>query len=238
MTYKDATHKQMMDWYAKYGGKQTLQKAHDVFHSQKYADNVKFKQAIHGEICECVLEILIRDEIKRNSSARDWLFCKGTVLKDRVHIQKNFFTEIDFMLFTTECVYIFECKSYAGNKELIGQGILKRDSGNGFDVYKQSLLHKGVLEPWLDGFTLKGRTPLVQMCMFNFSNGELVDKRSRAAKQEMPCLTEDTLISYLRNPGEAVWDMDCMKHVKEAFDKNSEILRQHHLNYVKGLHSK
>lgn len=236
MTYKEATYEKMMEVYQNRGKDGAIKAAEGILHSSACADDVEFKMELHGEVCECVLEILIRDEIKTNPNAKDWVFCKGTVLKDRKNVKKEFFTEIDFILFTPECVFLFECKSYTGRKELICNGTVRRENGSYFDVYKQSVLHKEVLEKWIEDFVLRGKIPVIQMCMFNFSNGELVDKRSRNARREMPCLDKDTVIPYITIPGDRVWDMGCFPHVRDVFNKNSDAFRQRHLDYVKSLH--
>lgn len=233
--YKSATHDKILSVYKQYGLKSVLKSANDILHSSLYHDDVKFRTELQGELCETVLEIIVTDAIAKESYAKDWFFCKGTVLKDRYNLHNDFFTEIDFILFTAGCLYLFECKSYTGDKVLTGKGLLQSSSGRSFDVYKQSVLHKQVIEGWVNDFALRDRSPRIQMCMFLFSNGEVQDKRDTVSKRELPCLTTDNLLSYLKKKHDPVWDLKYLQKVKATFDKNSPKFRKQHLAYVTGL---
>lgn len=236
MTYKEATREKIMALYHDQGFEKALGLAKGIFHSTACIDDVEFRQDLQGEACECILELLVLNQIATNPKARDWCYNKSVVLKNRTKLEKYFFTEIDFVLYTAETVFIFECKSYSGNKKLTGSGLLTRDNGNSCDVYRQSILHKEVISEWLRDFVIKGRVPTIQMCMFSYSNGTLVDERSRAAKIELPYLTPDNVIDYITTPGDTVWDMRAMPQVVKVFNSMSDKLRPQHLKYVKGLH--
>lgn len=238
MTYKEVTHEKLLSLYKQYGKEKTIALAEKMLHTKAGSDDVDFKRDLHGEICETVLEILILEEMKRNPRAKNWVYCKGMILKNRDNTQKEFFTEMDIVLFTPECIFLFECKSYTGDKVLVGNGILKRASGNSCDVFSQSLLHKEIIEKWMQDFVVRGRVPVIQMCMFDFSSGEIVDKRSRAAKAEMPCLNASNVMKYVTLPGDRVWDIVGIAQAKPMFDRVSSQLRKQHLTYVRELHRK
>ena len=80
------------------------------------------------------------------------------------------------------------------------------------------------------------RTEIGAENVFDFSLGTLVDKRSRAAKIELPCLNINSLIPYLVSQTEEAWDMQALCAVVERLQAVSDKCRSSHLKYVKSLH--
>ncbi len=237
MTCKEATRETLLEYRATHSLIDTIQMASRIMLTGHGKDNFQFAADLHGEICETVLELIVSEFVRQgNLSEKGWSYWKGLILKDRTNPKSKFLTEIDFTVFSPKCVYIFECKSYAGNKTLTGEGLLTREDGKQYDVFKQSSLHLEALYPWLEGFTLPGKTPVIQMCMFNFSRGVLADRRTKSKQLQMPCLEVATTIEYLSKPGEAVWNTKLLSAVGEKLDKFSKTKSQEHLKYVKGLH--
>ena len=244
MGYKEATRSFLLKKYHEIGRDSTIALAQEMLKSKEHRDNLQFVADLHGEICECVLEIMLLEFMRKYPDyTKDWQICKGIILKDKSDVTKEFFTEIDLVLMTKTCIYLFECKSYAGDKVLTGAGKLTRsvcingkENRRSFDVYKQSVLHKEVFYDWLKPFVVRGKEPVIQMCMFDFSLGTLTDRRSRAAKIEMPCLQINSILQYVSQPGETVWDTRYFGQIAEKLQAISDKLRGRHLNYVKGLH--
>lgn len=193
----------------------------------------EFHQNFNGEVCETILEILIEDYCKKYpKETKGWKWNKGVILPDRGNVKSDFLTEIDFILFTPECIYIFECKSYAGDKVLVRDGTINRAKGNNCDVFKQNSLHLEVLKSWMDKLS---QNPVYQMVLFDFSSGKMTDSRTQDAKQFMPCVNEKTLYSIFSNREGHAWDTDVIESVHKLFNKETEQMRQKHLKYVKSL---
>lgn len=239
MTYRELTHKKLMEIFEKRGTRAALTAAEGLLHSKEYSKDLAFKRELNGELCETVLEILLKSYYCRNlSAAKEWHFVKSFVLSERGKSPYDFLTEIDLALFTPACIFLFECKSYSGEKTLIDDGKLYRNGKFACDVFSQSLLHKRTLEPWVNDFVVSGRTPLIQMCMFEYSNGPLTDKRGRAARIEMPCLNAAQVIDYVKGFTETVWNMAVLKKALGVLEVSSDNFRSAHLNYVKELHKR
>lgn len=244
MNYKEITREFLLKKYEEVGRDRSIRFAMEMLKSKNHKDDLQFTADLHGEICECVLEIMIEDYRRTHpTSARDWKYCKSVVLKNRNGLDRDFLTEIDFVLMTPECMYLFECKSYSGDKELTGAGKLTRTimlngktNKRSCDVYSQSVIHKDTFYDWIAPFVVKGKEPVVQMCMFDFSLGELVDRRSRASKIEMPCLNCGSVLEYITQPGEVVWDARYFGKLEEKLNMVSAKLRTQHLKYVQSLH--
>lgn len=214
--------------------------------SKQHSDDFEFVSTLHGEICETVLELKLLEIARKYPKAtQGWSYNKSLVLKDRFSFNSDFYTEIDLVLFTSACIYLFECKSYSGDKQLVGNGTLKRtmktsykNQVNTCDIYKQSKLHLDTITPWVEEFVLPGKLPFIQMCIFDFSLGTLSDKRTNAAKLELPCLKEATITDFILASTDAVWDLNALRSVSEKLGIFSAKVRDKHLAYVKKLHGK
>lgn len=233
---KNATRKVLLDLYKNKGASVAISVARELLTSDvrgKMSSNkiAEFKTAMNGEMGEVVLEILIRDYCAQHPrQTSDWFWSKSLILKDPSS-NTDFLTELDFTLFTPECIYLFECKSYSGDKQLVDNGKLIRSNGNSCDVYKQNLLHAKTLDKNLKHLAAK---PIYRMVMFNFSEGEMKDCRTEQAKFSMPCVTDKDWQSVLIT-GTPVWNLKNVKPVISTIEKASKNLRDKHLKYVKSL---
>lgn len=233
---KEATRSTLLQLYDRAGLSATVAIARELLTSD-VRDKVRndkvaeFKTEMNGELGEVVLEILIKDYCKTHpAQTKDWVWYKSLILKDP-ESNSDFLTEVDFTLATPACIYVFECKSYAGEKKLTGNGMLERQNGNNCNVYKQNLLHVQTMGKNLNR---AAKRPMYRMVMFDFSNGDLWDCRAEQAKFAMPCVDENCWEDVLIK-GASVWNMQLVKPVLDRIAKGSDKLRAKHLTYVKSI---
>lgn len=234
---KATIHKLLLDYYKQKGLEPTLQVAKQLLKkpvvSKTDLSTADLSAIFNGEVCETVLNIMIADFMKRNpKKTASWRYCKGVILSDLETRSNKFLTEIDTILFTPGCFYIFECKSYSGNKTLTGKGTIERSNGNNCNVYSQNVLHLKIVKQWLDRFS---RHPKYQMALFDFSSGSMTDQRDNDSKKVLPLVNTDNLFSLLRESRLEVWKPDDIAAIYEQFSKETEALRKKHLSYVKSL---
>lgn len=232
MSVKSKTCEKLNQVYEQHGLQMALEVAQTVLKKKK-PDNVEFRTDMYGQLCETVLEILIKDYAARNKL--DCCYSKSLILKDLDNRDSDFLTEVDFLLCTKHCIYVFECKSYSGEKQLVGDGTIVRANGNDCDVYSQNALHLSVVRKIFDKFS---KTPDYQMVLFEFANGSLVDTREKSKRVELPCCNADNIYQYLaaREKGKVCWDIAYLKKALSVLERNSAVLHQKHLSYVKTLH--
>lgn len=202
-----------------------------IINSKDYT--AEFKTQFNGEICEAILELLIKEWMEKNKV--NGALIRSLILRDLNSNNKDFLTEIDMVLFTPWCVYCIECKSYAGDKEIVGDGTICVANGRNFDVFKQNQMHLDVLRGWVDGFS---KTPVYQMVLFNFATGEMKDKRDAKARCLMPSTTEQNVLKLFSEVTKTVWDIKGIKQAIPKLEKFSDEHRAKHLEYVKSLHGK
>lgn len=223
---KDNTREKLFKLEEKYGLQKTLKVAKaSLSVASKDGD---FKKQFNGEICESVLELIILDLMK---SKKDLFYSKGVVIPD-VEKQGEFLTEIDFVVYTAECVYCIECKSYAGEKRCIDSGTIVTGKMSR-DVYKQNYMHLEVLDKLIRRYAI---TPVYQMLLFNFSTGNLIDERSDVAKREFPVVNENNVVRAITRKGKAAWDLEGLRQADKLIRKFSAHNQKRHLEYVKSLH--
>lgn len=226
--YQESMHDKLFAIYDKYGLEPTFKIAHESL--KAHFPTLEAKQKFNGEVCEAVLEIQINHWIKRYSV--DACYIRSLILPDAKSKNKNFLTEIDMVLFTPWCVYCIECKSYSGDKILMGYGTLLGGSGKRCNVFKQNAMHLKVLDNMIGGLAVK---PKYQMIMFNFSNGEITDNRSEKAKRELPVVNETNLFAEIYKLNDKNWDMGGIRKAIPIFEQFSDNNRERHLEYVQSL---
>lgn len=236
---KETIHSLLLDYYKNKGITPTLQVAHELLKQSVQGcpeDNMstaELNAVFNGEVCETVLQIMIHDFMKHNPKrTASWRYNKSVILSDLDSQSKKFLTEIDALLLTPECIYVFECKSYSGDKQLTGKGVITRSNGNNCDVYAQNQLHLKILRQWLNRFS---RHPVYQMVLFDFSTGKMSDTRNDSAKKELPCINENTLFDLLREEHLQVWRPQDLDEISKQFDRETKALHAKHLKYVKSL---
>lgn len=234
---KKTIHKLLLDYYNSKGLVPAIQVARELLKkpviSKTEMSTQELNSIFNGEVCETVLHIMILDFMKNNPTlTKTWRYNNGVILSDLETQSDKFLTEIDALLFTPGCIYIFECKSYAGDKELIGKGIITRKTGNNCDVYSQNSLHLKILNQWLHKFS---KHPCYQMVLFDFSSGKMMDKRAYDAKKELLYVTDKTLYPLLRESRLGVWKPEDIDIISSKFATETDKLRKKHLAYVKSL---
>lgn len=199
---------------------------------------------IRGEVCEVVLEVILKEFIKKNNlESSGWFVERGLILNDKSNPLSDYLTELDLVLFTPKLLYVFECKSYKGEKQLRDKGSLYVKHNKKFDfkldVYEQNRKHSIALLkyalPHLSNKT--SDTKFVKMSMFDFSIGEYEDLRDTKVKNIFPLLDDKTVLSLFRNYNNKVdcWDMRSLKNEISLLSKDKEVLTKEHLKYVKSI---
>lgn len=229
---KDCVHQKLFEMQKKYGTAATISVAKKSLKIGK--SDVEFKQQFNGELCETILELLLKDSIR--DKHEDWFYSKSLVLPD-AKTQSDFLTEIDFVVYTPQCVFCIECKSYQGEKQMIEDGTVVYRAGKR-DVYKQNVMHLEVLDKMIGTFS---KQPSYQMILFNFSTGNMNDRRAESAKREFPVVDEKSIIKLMElcTVGKSkVWDTEGLRKARVRLENFSSRNHNRHLEYVKSLHGK
>lgn len=231
--------------YDKYGYLKMCKVARMMLVSKKHKDDIEFRNQVHGEVCESVLQCGIKEFMSKHPKETcDWRLEKGLILKDPENKLSEFKTEVDITLFTPFKILTFECKCYSGNKTLVDKCTVVRKSVKPYDVYKQHKIHYTVLfsnfrKFRIDDEKLQKYSP-IQIAFFDFSLGTLEDKREPRWQNLMPAVgydtLEDLLNSYLDKP--VCWKMPYVHKALTVINKHKEVFRKEHLEYVKQLHKK
>lgn len=227
---KDVTREKLLRLKKQYGTKVAIEVASKSLRLK--SNDGAFKKQYNGEICEVVLEMILLDFIQKQHP--DWFYIKGMILPDIKSNNREFLTEIDFVLFTPQCIYCIECKSYAGNKRVEDSGTIVLEDGTRRDVYRQNSLHLNVLNNMLGKFS---KNPKYKMLLFNFSRGNIQDIRDENAKLNFPVVDEKSVVSWLDDKGRAVWNMRGLSIAKTKLERYSDVNRERHLKYVQGLYN-
>lgn len=242
--YKQNTNEKLLKYYSENGFDKTVLTAKQMYKVNLKNANPQFRINLNGEICETILEIGILEFMKRNrKTCKDWVLKKGLILKDVDNPDADFSTEIDLILATPMVVYIFECKSYSGNKVLKDKCTLVTDNRT-FDVFQQNLLHANVFLKQFRPYLRKSvkRFPL-QLALFVMANGSIVDDREKKYKDLMPVVEIENLFHFLSRSlvssaggtGE-IWNMKYVSKALNKIEQHSLKRRKEHLDYVKRLH--
>lgn len=231
--------------YEKYGMNKMCKVAKIMLVSKRNKSNKDFRNTVHGEICETVLECAIVDFMSRHpKETKEWRLEKGMVLKDLQNPDSPFKTEIDVTLFTPFKILTFECKCYGGDKIIEKECTVVRKGLPNADIYKQHKLHYKTINSNFKNFRLINEKTAqyspMQIGFFDFSTGTIRDNRDSEWKKVMPLVSYDTidevLETYLNKP--ICWDMECVNKVLDMINKHKKRHRKEHLEYVKGLHGK
>lgn len=199
---------------------------------------------IRGEICEIVLEIILKEFMNKNKNiTKDWILEGGLIINDKNNPTSDYLTEIDRVLFTPRMIYVFECKSYKGEKLLKDKGSLYVKKGNKFsmklDVFEQNRKHSVALLKYILP-SMKNKSSdnkLVKMAMFDFSIGEYTDRREDKFKGIFPLVDDKTVLNLFKgySSKDECWDMEKLKGIIESLNIDKSKKVNDHLNYVKGI---
>lgn len=241
---KEKTHYHILRAYETYGLETALRFCADLLalsDTKRLSAGFDKVSTVSGKLCESVLEIMLLDYIKQNK-LKDWFYVSSLYLRDVVTQNKEFFTEIDMVLFTPQVMFLLECKNYKGFKFLRDKGTLvKPKTTQSFDVYAQQAKHLEVFVSIFDVFKLdRSKRNGYQLGLFDYSIGTLEDRREDDWKTILPVVNKDNLYSYLdsfrnRSPK---WDMDGVRRAVELLERDKDTTAAKHLAYVKRLHGK
>lgn len=238
MSYKDKTNEVLLRVYRERGLDYTLEMSWKLMESNY---NVK-KQGVgivFGEICETVLEIMTLEYIKKNKLQDSWFYSKGLILRDIETMSNEFYTELDFVVFSPQRIFLFECKSYKGAKVIKNKGELKRSRAEGVNIFDQHKLHTQVFIKIFNAFRSKDSSTRLayQMAAFSYAEGSLKDAREDKWKEMMPILEVDTLYSLYDTASKApsVWRMKDVRRAVEILERSKKANAAKHLDYVTRL---
>ena len=218
--------------------------AEELLKSKQCKEDEEFRNIVHGEVCETVLECYLIDYIKRNNLENQWFYEKGLVLKDMNQPDGEYLTEVDMTLFTPFKILTIECKCYGGGKLLVDECKIVRKGIKPYDVFKQHSKHIETLMNNFRRFRLNNKYALayspIDAAYFDFSLGKITDKRSVEWKHKMPALNVENLYDHLDTyKGKpACWNILALRKAVDVVTKHKEILRKKHLKYVKELAKK
>lgn len=247
--YKENANRVLLESYDKHGYDYMLELAKYLVEQQNEAAKKydgEGQGTVLGELCETVLECKIKDYIKKNNLT-DWFYVKGFYMRDIETQNTDFLTEIDLVLFTPEKIIIWECKSYKGDKIIVGQGDLKRIGRPGMNVFEQQKLHGDVFLKTFNVFRDKGkdevpRRDCFQLAVFSFAEGTLTDKRKPEHKLVMPFLEEPDLDGFLDKgrKGKKTWNMVNVRRAADFIVSKGKTNNygDKHLDFVKSARHK
>lgn len=243
MSFKSSTNKCILEYYEENGMQKTIELCRAMLYSNDHKDDITFLTHVHGEICESVLEVMIAEFIKVNRLDEEgWFYKKGLIITDKGRAKNRYFTELDLCVFTPKKIYVFECKSYGGDKKITDICTIKKKKGGSFDVFDQNYKHADALAKQFQKFRTNRSVDAApyQLVLFDFSTGNTEDVRSDKNKLIMPCLNEKNVLNifdiYIDAPD--IWRMDFVRKAADIIDKHSDENRGKHLEYVQSLHGK
>ena len=228
INYKDSTNEVLLDYYKENGFQKTVAVAKSMYNVNLKNAKKNFKTDMNGEVCETVLEIGILEFMKRYPKACEhWVLKKGLIIKDIEDPNNGFMTEIDLVLATPQMIYLFECKSYTGNKVLTNECTITTPARS-FDVYKQNYLHAKTFLAQFTPYRCNKSSQVfpIQLALFSLAKGEIVDART------------DVNIPTSRKKIPTLWKMVYVKEALNIISNRSDEYRSKHLKYVKKLHPK
>ena len=247
INYKDSTNEVLLDYYKENGFQKTVAVAKSMYNVNLKNAKKNFKTDMNGEVCETVLEIGILEFMKRYPKACEhWVLKKGLIIKDIEDPNNGFITEIDLVLATPQMIYLFECKSYTGNKVLTNEYTITTPARS-FDVYKQNYLHAKTFLAQFTPYRCNKSSQVfpIQLALFSLAKGEIVDARTDVNKALMPLVEIEDLFDFLakniptsRKKIPTLWKMVYVKEALDIISNRSDEYRSKHLKYVKKLHPK
>lgn len=198
----------------------------------KIKDRSSKKPIVNGEVCETLLLFLTKTYIRERGLCGNYV--RGLVLKDPMNPKSDYRTEIDFVFYTPQLLFCFECKSYAGHKVITDKGTLNNGRYS-CDIYSQNSTHAKMLHRNLYPFKkAKYQTQeryFIAMGAFLFSQGDVNDQRSAQDKRILPILTQETLFSYydamLSKSKNVIWDYEKVDIFLQRIAGNKQLRKEH-----------
>lgn len=226
--------KRLIEVYDQHGLNMFLDVCSEMLNIRDKQDWEKKKKA-NGEVCEVVLRVLTEHYLVKH--IRQGYVFHSVVLSNPRNPQSSFRTELDFTLITPSICLTGECKSFVGHIRVTGDCTLQRDNLVA-DVNRQTAVHVNALKPYLEQYLRAGtgvvQPPVLPFC-FLYCNGELEDRRTRAAMSALPVLTIQSLFKYYNTVFDhyrkEVYDVEKAAKAFKAM-ADSRILHIQHANYL------
>lgn len=228
----EITRSAVMDVYRKRGLAAADKKVMELLNQcEHWKNNTRERSTIKGELSEIALEYHLLWWMQHSK----YMTCVKSLC---VKSQKSKATaEIDILLATPCKVYLFECKSFKGEKVLSGECYLKGKSSEK-DVYEQSKYHLEILDQHLAEcrFVPRPQKPPYQLLLFELSSDGIDDQREAKWKRGIPLLTIDTIDAWFRQEFNAtqqvIWNFDSLYRKLEQLNKSSERMFKFHMKKI------
>lgn len=237
MNLKDATRLMCLQYYETRGIKALDNKLLQLItECESPGYTPRQRSDIKGELAEVAVECHIREAQK---TAVNLAYLKGLCFAIGSRT-----TEIDLLMCTPYCIYLFECKSFSGKKTLTDKCFLKGRSSSK-DVYEQSKYHLDMLYKHLFPY-LRNKDksqPPFKLVLFEFSSDACEDKRTDANKALVPLLTLADLDSWLDKQlhfsSKPSWDfMPVLDKLKDMNSTSGKTFERHMERMIHKKHGK
>ena len=171
-----------------------------------------------GELAEVFLTHTIQEWIKLGSLEAKWRVYSHYYIPYK---SGKGHTEIDVLLVSRNCIIVFEAKSYAGDKTIVGDCSVKvKDRIN--DVFSQNSMHCKALYEHINDLVLN-TCGAMKSVFFSFATGSLQDNRTQDKQRLMPAIDETSLPHFLnaleKNAETITWASEIFTQV-EAIRKD------------------
>lgn len=196
---------------------------------------VSYRNQIKGECTEILLQASLMElqkSVQPSISVKGLCFTKAGTDKT---------TELDVTFFTPYCVYLFECKCYAGAKTLTQEGVLTsqiKGQSRTIDVFSQSAMHVEYLNSRVGQFhlsTIDKCNPPYKMVLVDGSDGTMTDKREARWKQGFPVVNIDDISDWCEREfrdaksKKIQWNLKSMNPVLKDISEHSDAMMKKHL---------
>ena len=230
-TLNTVTRNAVMDVFHRKGKFAADEKVRELLRQcESWKDRQQERSTIKGELSEVALEYHLLWWLSQVSP----LTCiKSLCMKSKT---SDSTAEIDILLASPFKIYLFECKSFKGEKTVTQECFLQGSSSSK-DVYKQSKHHLRILEEHISCCRPVLREPIkiapYQLVLFELSSNDLDDQRSDKWKKAIPALTLDTLDEWLLTEFSknycTQWDYEKLVPILKYLDSISEQTFKFHM---------
>lgn len=179
-----------------------------------------------GELAEIVLEGFLRKYIDEHPET---FYVKSLCIYTDTNTLGT--TEMDLCLFTKHKIYVFECKSFYGEKTVTDECTIHcKTLKSPKNVFKQNEMHAKALTDKIKEYCLE-KTSCVKLCLFQYSEKDTIDKRTTENKNKMIILDENNieeLLTSIDSDNKIRWDVSsCYSKVKSLHSQSSEVFKEH-----------
>lgn len=234
---KNSTRQHVLKQYFAHGIESVIPCALSTIHEIENSKvDWRIRAEMKGELAEVTIECYLR-EMQKTVITVPSAVVKGLCVKGK---RTGTTTEMDVTFFTPCRIYMFECKSYVGQKTITDRCTLT--SGNvTTDVHRQSVQHMSFLNDHLDccrvNRALKGDSPY-KLILFELSSTSSVDMRTERDKATIPRITLEELPAWFNTEFNRTmktnWDMLRVLPILKRLDSLSEQNFKEHLARLGG----